>query len=165
MSEETMPVAPYTHLLDGRDAAEVLRATPARLRSLLARWSAEQIADKPAPGKWSLRELLCHLADCEVTWAWRFRQVYGEENPTLQPFEQDPWARAYDGVGYTAEAALRTWQALRDWNLAFIETLSEEDKRRPVHHPEVGPLTLWTLVETAAGHDLHHLSGLGKRQP
>ena len=161
MSEETVPTRPYVHLLEGRDPAEVMRATPGRLMAVLNTLTPEQIGQKPAPGRWSVRELLCHLADCEVAWAWRLRQAYGEDHPTIQPFEQDPWARAYDGVGYTAEAAQMAWTALRGWNLALIETLSEADKLRPVTHPEVGPLTLWNLVEIAAGHDLHHLKSLG----
>jgi uncharacterized damage-inducible protein DinB len=162
MSEETIPALPYVHLLQGRDAAEVMRATPALLDALLARFTAEEIATRPAPGKWSLREVLCHIADCEIAWAWRLRQTYGEDRPLLQGFEQDPWARAYSGVLYTTEQALRTWRTLRAWNLALIETLSDEDKARPAVHAEAGAMTLWTLVEIAAGHDLHHIAGLEK---
>ena len=51
---------------------------------------------------------------------------------------------------------------MRAWNLALIETLSPEDKARPAVHPSAGPITLWTLVEIAAGHDLHHLALLEK---
>ena len=83
--------------------------------------------------------------------------------PLVQPFDQDPWARAYDGVRYTAEAAITTFTVLRTWNLALIETFSEADKRRPAHHPEIGDVTLWAIVEIAAGHDLHHLKALESR--
>lgn len=162
MSEETVPVRPYVHLLEGRDPAEVMRSTPARLTAVLDGLSPEQIDARPAPGKWSVREILCHFADCEIAWAWRLRQTYGADRPTIQPFEQDPWARAYDGVSFTANSAFATWNALRAWNLALIETLSNADKQRPVIHPEIGELTLWTLVEIAAGHDLHHLKSLEK---
>ncbi len=162
MSEETLPVRPYVHLLQGRDAAEVMRATPAAMGALLAHFTPQEIDTRPAPGKWSLREVLCHIADCEIAWAWRLRQTYGEDKPLLQGFEQDPWARAYGGVLYTAEQALSTWRALRAWNLALIEALSDADKARPAMHAEAGAMTLWTLVEIAAGHDLHHLAGLEK---
>ena len=162
MSEERALAQPYRHLLEDRDPAEVLRETPTRLARLLDGLSAEEIEHKPGPGKWGLRELLCHLADCEIAWAWRLRQVYGADNPTLQPFEQDPWARAYDGVGYTTAAARATWASVRQWNLALIEGFSEEDKRRPAIHGELGPVRLWTLVEIAAGHDLHHLASMEK---
>ncbi len=162
MSEEAALARPYVHLLEDRDPAEVMRETSARLSDLLKLLTAEQIEHKPGPKRWSVREILCHLADCEVAWAWRLRFIYGADNPTLQPFEQDPWARAYDGVGYTTTAARATWTAIRAWNLALIEGLSEDEKRRPATHPELGPVTLWNIVEIVAGHDLHHLNSLEK---
>lgn len=162
MSEETALARPYVHLLEGRDPMEVLRATPARLNKVLSGMTAEQIEFKPAPHKWSVREILCHLADCEVAWAWRLRLIYGSENPTLQPFEQDAWAQAYAGPGYTTETARAMWSSARRWNLALLETLSEEQKQRPAHHPELGEITLWTVAEIAAGHDVHHLDSLEK---
>ncbi|MGI4828841.1 MAG: DinB family protein [Janthinobacterium lividum] len=162
MSEESALARPYVHLLEGRDPVAVMRETPGQLADLLKTLSPEQIERKPAPHKWSIREILCHLADCEIVWAWRMRQIYGAENPTLQPFEQDPWSRAYDGVGYTTAAARTTWTALRQWNLDLIEGLSEGDKHRPAQHLELGPVTLETVIEIVAGHDLHHLDSLAK---
>ncbi len=163
MSEEK--ARPYVHLLEGRDPAEVLRGTPSRLIKVLTALPPETIEHKPAPHKWSIREILCHMADCEVAWAWRLRAVYGADNPALQPFEQDAWARAYDGVEYTTEAARSTWIPLRRWNVALIDGLTEADKQRPAAHPELGNVTLWNIVEIAAGHDLHHLNALEKLVP
>ena len=163
MSEEK--ARPYVHLLEGRDPVEILRATPSRLIKILTALPPEAVEHKPASHKWSIREILCHLADCEVAWAWRLRHVYGSDNPTLQAFEQDAWARAYDGVEYTTEAARSTWVPLRRWNVALIDGLSEADKRRPATHPELGNITLWNIVEIAAGHDLHHLGALEKLAP
>ena len=169
MSEEATLARPYVHLLEGRDPAQVLRETPARLAELLKPLSAEQIEEKPGPHKWSLRELLCHLADCELAWAWRLRIIYGDkeiagggQGPLLQTFEQDAWSRAYDGACYTTATARATWSAVRQWNLALIDGLSEGDKALPATHPELGPVTLWHIAEIAAGHDLHHLLGLEK---
>lgn len=160
MSEESL--TPYVHLLEGRDAVQVMRETLGAIGDLLSRMSQEAIDTRPAPRRWSVREVLCHMADCEIAWAWRLRQVYGEDRPVLQPFEQDPWARAYDGVLFTSARALGTWRASREWNLALIETFSDADKARPAVHPHAGEITLWTLMEIAAGHDLHHLAALRK---
>lgn len=162
MSEESALARPYVHLLEGRDPAAVMRETPGRLADVLRPLSNQQIEHKPGPEKWSIREILCHLADCEIAWAWRLRLIYGADNPTLQPFEQDPWARAYDGVGYTTSAARATWSAARQWNLALIEGLSDDEKRRPATHPDLGAISLWTVAEIVAGHDLHHLTSLEK---
>ena len=71
MSEEASLARPYVHLLEDRDPAVVMRETPGHLSDLLKPLSAEQIENKPAAGKWSIREILCHLADCEIAWAWR----------------------------------------------------------------------------------------------
>ncbi|MBE7182710.1 MAG: DinB family protein [Terriglobus roseus] len=163
MSAEQYQRVPYVHVLQGRDPADVMRSTSTRLDAVFSRLSSEAIDSVPAPGKWSLREQMCHLADCEVAWAWRLRQAYGEENPVLQSFEQDPWARAYAGKLFTFAAAFQTWQSLRAWNLAFLDALTPEDRQRPAVHPSAGSITLWTLVEIAAGHDLHHLAQLEKR--
>ena len=162
MTEETALTRPYTHLLEGRDPSEILRATPDRLHAIVQNLGPEAVAHKPAPHKWSVREILCHIADCEVAWAWRLRLVYGAENQVVQAFDQDPWARAYDSAAYTAEMALARFTALRMWNLMLIETFSDADKQRSAHHPEIGDMTLWTVVEIAAGHDLHHLKTLEK---
>ena len=162
MSEETAKVRPYVHLVEGQDPASVMRGTPLRLRAIVDRIGPAAVEQKPAPGKWSVRELLCHIADCEIAWAWRIRYIYGADDAQVQPFEQDPWARAYNGVQYTADAALAAFSALRTWNLALIETFSEADKLRAAHHPEMGDITLWTVVEIAAGHDLHHLQAMEK---
>ena len=165
MSEEASLARPYVHLLEGRDPVEVLRATPVRLSDLLKTLSADAIEHKPAPGKWGVREILCHLADCEIAWAWRLRLIYSTDNPPLQPFNQDIWARAYDGNGYTTSTARATWASTRQWNLALIEGLSESDKHRPATHPELGLITLWSIVEIAAGHDIHHLNSLEHLAP
>ncbi len=162
MSEEASLARPYVHLLEGRDPADVMRSTPAQLGQILAGMSPEFIEHKPGPQRWSVREILCHLADCEIAWAWRLRLIYGADNPVLPPFDQDRWADAYAGSGYTADAARATWQAVRRWNLALIDGLTEDQKRRPAHHPELGDITLWDVVEIVAGHDVHHLQGLEK---
>jgi uncharacterized damage-inducible protein DinB len=146
---------PYSHELAGRDPLEVIAETPARLARVLEALTPEQIETRPAPGKWNVREIVAHLADCEIAWSWRLRQIYGEDHPTIQPFDQDSWARCYDA--YTYAAARKAFEAMRAWNVEFVRGLSAEDKRRPVTHPERGEETLWTIVEIMAGHDLHHL--------
>ncbi len=158
MSEETASALPYIQNLNGRDPLAVLAGTGTRLNALLDKLTPEQIERKPAPNKWNIREILAHLADCEIAWSWRFRQVYAEEKPTLQTFEQDDWGRAY--ASYSLEQARATWNALRAWNLALLGGLSPEERQRAAVHPKLGGVTLWTLAQIAAGHDLHHLQSL-----
>src|SRR6201996_3829808 len=107
---------PYSSWLNGRDPLEVIRATPARLEKPIKGVSPETLNRSPAPGKWSVRDILCHLADCEVVFAFRLRQALAEDHHVIQPFDQDTWAKTY--AGFTAQPALDTFAAVRAWNLA-----------------------------------------------
>lgn len=154
---------PYAKHLDGREAIGILTATPARLRELLTPLSPEKIDHVPGPRKWSLRELMAHLADCELAFGFRLRQalppigqgVGAPELPNIQPFDQDVWATRY--AAYDFPTSLATFEALRTWNLRLLTTVRPEDRQHTVTHPERGSITFWTIVETIAGHDGHHL--------
>jgi len=141
---------PYASFLVDRDAIEVISATPARLAGL-----APSATRSPAPGKWNAREILCHLADTEVTFAFRLRQAVAEEHHTIQPFDQDRWAASY--AVYDLPGALDLFAALRRWNVKFIAAQPPAVFDRMLTHPERGTMTFRTLVETMAGHDLNHL--------
>lgn len=155
-----MSLNPYAEALGDGDPLEVMRQTPVRLAQMVDGLSAAEIEARPTPGKWSVREILAHLADCEIAFGFRLRQCYGGQR-LIQPFDQDAWARAYGDC--TAEQALTTFTALRAWNVAFVHGLTEADKELAAMHPERGEMRLWTIVETMAGHDRHHLAGLKKR--
>jgi uncharacterized damage-inducible protein DinB len=152
-----MSVNPYSAFLGGQEAIEMIATTPARLAALTAGLSAEQADAPTAPGKWSVRQMVAHLADCEIAFGFRLRQARAGV-PLIQPFDQDAWAESYGS--YSLTAALDCFTTLRAWNVAFVKGLSEADKRRVVTHPERGEMTLWVIVETMAGHDLNHLEKL-----
>src|SRR6266852_4738454 len=86
---------PYASFLGNRDAKTVIAETPIRLRDLAAKLGTHKIDQGPAPGKWSPREILCHLADCELMFAVRLRQTLAEPHHIIQPFDQDQWATTY----------------------------------------------------------------------
>jgi uncharacterized damage-inducible protein DinB len=150
---------PYADALGQHEPVEVIASTPEKLDRLLGKLSAEQIENQPAPGQWSVREIMAHLADCELAFGFRLRQGAAGVQ-VIQPFDQDDWARNYGA--YDFATAVKTYRALRAWNLAFIQSLTEEQRRIQVTHPERGTMTVWTIVETMAGHDLHHLGSLEK---
>lgn len=146
---------PYAGHLGDRDPLEVIAATPQRLRSLIEMLGPERVGQQPAPGKWSARELLCHLADGEIVFAFRLRQTLAEEHHVIQPFDQDRWATSYGA--YSVHEALAVFSAVRDWNLALIRSVIPEAFSRKVTHPERGEMTFQTVIETMAGHDLGHV--------
>jgi hypothetical protein len=149
---------PYASQLGSQEPIRVLSATPARLQELLASFGNERVNRPLSPGKWSPREIVTHLADCEIAHGFRYRQVLAEENPVVQPWDQEHWAREYGA--YNIEQALRAFAALREWNVALIRSLTAEQMARPAKHPERGDITVRELIETAAGHDINHLRQL-----
>ncbi len=147
---------PYEEVLGDSDPIKVMSETQQKLLHLLDDLDDNEIERRSAPHKWNLREIVCHLADCELVWAWRLRYAYGEKGPVLQTFDQDSWAKIYDA--YSLSDALGSFASTRMWNLAFISGLKSSDREKAVTHPLRGAETLWTVVQLAAGHDLHHLS-------
>jgi len=148
---------PYDKFLDGRPLETILAATPNAIAEYLEILGPKQ-EKKPAPGKWSAAEIVSHLADCEIVFAFRLRQTLAEDNPTIQPFDQDKWAARYPGIA--AAQALETFGTLRKWNLQLIHSALPAAAGRIVTHPERGTMTFQTVVETMAGHDLNHLAQL-----
>lgn len=148
---------PYAKFIGGRDPRKVIQETPARLKALANRLGPA-IERPPAPGKWSVRQILCHLADGEIAFAYRIRQTLAEPHHVIQPFDQDAWARYYGAETLDAATALEAFSAARRWNIALLNAAKPEDFSKPVTHPERGTMTLATIVETMAGHDLSHLA-------
>jgi hypothetical protein len=146
---------PYASHLGDLDPVEVIATTPAKLRALLDTIGGERAEQPRALGKWSAREIVCHLADCEVAFAFRLRQTLAEDGHVMQPFDQEVWGKRY--AAYNLEAALATFATMRQWNLALIRSFSTVDLARRVNHPERGDMTLQTIVETMGGHDRNHL--------
>jgi len=146
---------PYESFLAGGDALATIRETAARLEKAIQTRDTEALNRPPAPAKWSVRDILAHLADCEVVFAFRLRQALAEDYHVIQPFDQDRWAATYPH--YDARAALAVFTAVRQWNLALIAGLKPEARTKLLTHPERGEMTFEVVVETMAGHDLNHL--------
>lgn len=149
---------PYAKFLDGRPLEAILSATSHEIANKLQMIGPDRASEAPAPGKWSPAEIVCHLADCEIAFAFRLRQTLAEHHHVLQPFDQEKWAAPYKGI--TAKEALAAFTALRHWNLKLIAKALPESASKPVTHPERGSMTFQTIVETMAGHDLNHLAQL-----
>jgi len=108
-----------------------------------------------ASGKWTARQIVAHLADGEIAVGFRLRQSLAEEHHQIQPFDQDAWAPRYARLD--PSIARRAFEALRNWNLAVVETLTAEDYARPAFHPERGPEPIGELLRMLLGHDRNHL--------
>jgi uncharacterized damage-inducible protein DinB len=150
-----MELNPYAKFLGDRDPIEVLDSTCVQLTRLADRLPQDQFTLRPPSGKWSAREIVAHLADCELVFSFRLRQALAEDGPTIQPFDQDHWAARYGN--HDMASGLRLFAAAREWNLMLLGDVTPAERERQTTHPERGTMTLWTIVETMAGHDINHL--------
>lgn len=155
-----MELNPYAVYLGGQDPVPIIIVTAELLHALIDPLSPAQVDHAPALGKWSIREIVSHLADCELVFGFRLRQALAEDHPIIQPFDQTAWAERYGG--YDIASALRMFEATRNWNVKLLTTVNDADRHRPITHPERGTMTLWTIVETMAGHDINHLQQIEK---
>jgi hypothetical protein len=146
---------PYASHMGDKSPLDVISDTPRRLAQLMDTIGGERLETPPAPGKWSARDILCHLTDCEMVFGFRLRQTLAEDHHVIQPFDQDLWAKSYPGCD--ARSAAATFSAVRGWNIALIRSASAADLSKPVTHPERGTMTFQTIVETMAGHDRNHI--------
>ncbi len=149
---------PYESFLAGRNPLEVIEQTPRQLSDVALRLSRPNMEWRPQAGKWNAREILCHLADCEIAFAFRLRQALAEDHHVIQPFDQEKWARTY--ASGSARTALAVFSSVREWNLELISSASPEAMSKRLTHPERGDMTFRVVVETMAGHDLNHLKQL-----
>jgi len=149
---------PYADFLGAQEPLKVLPVTARKIETILEELGAERVDQAPAPRKWSAREIVCHLADCELVFGFRLRQTLSEPNHVVQPFDQGKWAAQYDC--YDTRDALSTFHTARNWNLALIRSQPPEALDTPLIHPERGSMTFRTIVETMGGHDINHLRQL-----
>jgi hypothetical protein len=144
--------------LENRDPLTVAAATPARILSLIRGLTPRQLAKRPAPGKWSIQEIIRHLADTEMVMECRARWIAFEDRPTLVPFDQEKWAAGRAREKEPLPETIERFRLLRRSQLRLFRQASAKDFRRTGFHPERGVVTLRVQLETLAGHDLNHLA-------
>ena len=143
--------------VEGQDPIKIQRATPAKLKKTIQGLTPAQLKWRPEPAKWSIAEILAHLADTEIVASWRMRSVVGENGITIQPFDQNAWASAFDYQQRDAKRSLEVFRILRENNLAMLKELSPQTWENYGMHLERGKETMAHLTRMFAGHDTNHL--------
>jgi hypothetical protein len=143
--------------VDGQDAIQVQRKTADKLKKLSHGLSPKQLRWRPEPGKWSITEIIAHLADVEVVASWRLRSVIGENGITIQPFDQDAWASVFNYAGRDVKRSLETFRVLRENNLAMLKEIPRATWDNYGNHLERGKETIAHLTRMFAGHDGNHI--------
>jgi len=144
-------------MLGGQNPLRIQAATPNKLGRLVGRASAAKLRKKPAPGKWSVAEIITHLADCEIVTAWRMRQILAAPGTPIQSFDQDAWAAALHYDKRDSRKSLARFRAAREGNLELLKSLTPEQWKQHGMHAERGVETIEHIVGMMAGHDLNHL--------
>lgn len=153
-----MATHPYAQNLGDRNPLEVLAETQKSIPDVAHRLGAEGLKRSHAPGKWTASQVLAHLADCEIAFGFRVRQILSEPALGIQTFEQDRWAKHYNAMD--SAAAVQAYETLREWNLSLFRLLDKADFAATAQHPERGPESVETVIRIMAGHTLHHLAQL-----
>ncbi len=133
-------------------------ATPGKLLRLTRGLSRAQLLTRPAPGKWSIHEIACHLADTEVANAWRYRKVLAEDEVDLTAWDQDRWAGAHLYRRQDLRLALEQFRSLRARNLALLRVVGRETWARTATHPTIGALSAGQIAGHMVHHDANHVA-------
>jgi hypothetical protein len=139
------------------DPWAVLTSTPARLRQLVDGRAPADLARKPAPDRWSVGEILAHLADCEVVAGWRLRSILATSGVALQPFDQNVWAKTFRYETIPAADSLGLFEASRRGNVRLLRSVDPPALEHFGMHEERGRESVAHLIRLYAGHDLNHL--------
>jgi hypothetical protein len=142
--------------VDGRDPVAILAAWPRKYAALVDGVPRRTLSRRPQPGKWSVTEILAHLADVEMVQGVRIRMILGEPGTPIQGFDQDRWAEDADYAGHDPALSLRAYVAARERTVKLLKSLTPEKWERHGMHSERGRETVRRVAEMMAGHDINH---------
>ena len=154
---------PYAQYVGSQDPVEVLRDSFKEYQALMPRFDSAGWRRTRGPGKWSAHEIMVHVAQWEMIFGVRVRCGVGLPNYVVVPMDQDPLmgeAAVVDGpMAYTA------FDGMRAMNLELAASLTPNQRKTVVQHPERGAIDVNDLLVTLAGHAVHHLQQLRELRP
>ncbi|MFI5213811.1 MAG: DinB family protein [Gemmatimonadales bacterium] len=145
-------------LLGEQDPVAVQAKTVGRLRVAIAGLSATALDRPESPGKWSVAQVIRHLADSEVVCGWRLRLVLSQDRPAVTGYDQDAWVLRLRGAYPDVASSLAVLDALRGSHLRLLRSLKPDEWAREGVHVERGPESVSMMAQLYAGHDLAHLN-------
>ncbi len=142
-----------------RKHLDAIEQGPSRIAEAVSGLDAAVLRFKPAPDKWCILEILGHLADIEVLYGYRMRQMIADREPVIAPIDQDEWARNLGYTSATPDELLAAYQAARKANLRLLRRLRPADLSKGAFHPErKAKVTLEDLIPMMSGHEPNHLA-------
>jgi hypothetical protein len=157
--QETAPqyIERILSYVEGQDAIKVQQSTAAKLKNLTQHLTPKQLKWKSGPGKWTIAEILAHLADAEIVGSWRMRSVIEASGKEIHPFDQDVWASVFEYPKRDPKLSLEVFRVLRENNLAMLKALPRDKWESYGMHLERGKETIAHIARMFAGHDTNHL--------
>ncbi|MEO8368214.1 MAG: DinB family protein [Candidatus Solibacter sp.] len=137
---------------------ELQREAPVKLALLIAGKSEAALRHAPAPGKWSVVEVVAHLAEDELSSSWRYRQMLENPGSALAGFDQDEWARRGQYAQWDLRDALEMFRLLRAANVRLLAGLKEDEWSLWGTHSERGRMTVAELAAHMNKHDARHMA-------
>jgi len=149
------PLSPYAEHVGAIDPVEVLRTSFDDYHAVLPRLGPAEWRTPWAPGKWTVAQIIVHVTQWEMIMGLRIRCGVAAPLYEVQPFDQDELMRR-EGDIVSGLTAFEAFEGVRRMNIQFAESLSPEDRRKSVKHPERGEIDVEHLLITLAGHGVHH---------
>ncbi|MGA8407690.1 MAG: DinB family protein [Candidatus Acidiferrales bacterium] len=142
--------------LEGQQPLKVQATTAKKIEKLLKGVPAAKLRKRPEPDKWSVAEIVVHLADTEIVGGYRIRTILGSPGTPIAAFNQDAWVTAGHYDKRDVRESLEQFRAVREANLALLKTLTPEQWKHHGIHSERGEETVEHIVRMFAGHDINH---------
>jgi uncharacterized damage-inducible protein DinB len=142
----------------GKNPLRLQQATPKKLATLTKRLNKKQLTKRPAPDRWSIAEILAHLADAELVIGYRLRLILASNGTAIQAFDQDAWAETFNYSRRDPKTSLETFRTLRENNLRLLGSVPRRLWENYGQHQERGKETVDHIVKLIAGHDLNHVA-------
>ncbi len=143
--------------VEGKDPLRTQQGTPAKLAALIKGKKSARLTKRPAPGKWSVAEILAHYADGEIAISWRLRQILSSDGVAIQAYDQDSWAATFNYARRDPRESLENFRTLRAANVALLRSMPKKLWDNHGMHSERGKETISYIVHMVAGHDMNHL--------
>ena len=142
---------------EGKQPLAVQAATPKRLQRLIKGVPTAKLRKRPAPDKWSVAEILAHLADAEIVGGFRMRLILGAPGAPIVAFDQDSWVTSGHYGKRDPRRSVEQFRVVREANLALLKSLTPEQWKHYGMHSERGQESIEHIVRMFAGHDVNHL--------
>jgi hypothetical protein len=141
----------------GKNPIKVQASTAAQLEKLIKGVPKARLTKRPAPGKWSVAEILAHIADTEIVTGYRMRSILGAPGTPIAAFDQDKWAEAEYYGKQDPRLSLEVYRTVREANLRLLKSLRSEQWKHFGMHAERGEESIERISQLMAGHDLNHV--------